>query len=367
MGLGRKAAVSAAAAAMVVASPTAALAGGGDGHGDGPPVRTVATGLDGPRQLSDYEDGSLVVAESDTGEVSSVDLETGAVETLVSGLHSPQGVDYADGHLYIAVGEAGGPPDAGTPPLPPGTISSALVVADTSGQVREVYDLLEYELANNPDGQVQFVDGAPVDALSIPFSVLVQDDRILVADGGANDVLAIDRETGEISTFFVPPTVDVPGCENSNPGTTGCDPVPTEITEGPDGLVYVGTLGAEVPGASRVYVLDGDGNEVDRIEGLTSVTGVAVDDHEGTVYVSDLLEGAPPMDGPPPADFDPATVGELVRIDEDGSRTTLQVTMPVGLELEDGRLYSTAWSVASFLGFPPGSGEVVEVDRHAFE
>ena len=363
MRLGRKAAVTA-AAALVMASPTAALATTHDTE-DGPPVRTVASGLDGPRQLSDYEDGELVVAESDSGEVSSVDPETGEVTTLLSGLPNVQGVDHRNGLLFVAVGSPP-PPEEGGPATPPAGPSAVLIVAETDGDIVETYDLLKYELDNNPDGQVQFVDGAPVDALSNPFAVLAQRDRILVTDGGANDVLAIDRETGEISTFFVPPTVEAEGCMQANPGTTGCDPVPTEITQGPDGLIYVGTLGAEVEDAGRVYVLDQDGDEVRRIENLTSVTGVAVD-RRGAVYVSDLLEGAPEGEGPPPAGFDPATVGELVRIDEDDERTTLQVTMPVGLEIEDGQLYSTAWSVAAFLNLGAGKGEVVAVDRDAFE
>ncbi len=243
----RKAAVPAAVAGLVGAFPTSALAGGDDDADDGPPVSTVATGLDGPRQLSDYEDGLLVVAESDSGEVSSVDPETGEVTTLLSGLVNVQGVDHHDGLLFVAVGEFP-PPEEGGPAVPPEGIASVLIVAETDGDVLETYDLEQYELDHNPDGQVQFVDGAPVDALSNPFSVLAQRDRVLVADGGGNDVLAIDRETGEISTFFVPETVsgdDVAACgalPQNDPGTFGCDSVPTEITEGPDGLIYVGTL-----------------------------------------------------------------------------------------------------------------------------
>lgn len=354
-------------ALIVVASPATASAGGGghdDDHGGGrQPVTTVATGLDDPFQLSTGRGGELLVAESSSGEVSSVDRRTGAVTTLVGGLGSPTGVDDGRRSLFISIG--GPAPDA--PPSPPGTPSAALVEAGRDGQVLRTWDLLAYELATNPDGQAQFLpDGSPADALSNPFSVLVQRDRVLVADAGANAVLAVDRRTGAISTFFVPPVVtDVPGCTDApnNPGTVGCDPVPTEITEGPDGRVYVGTLGAEVPGAGRVYVLGRTGRVLDQITGLTSVTGVAVGDR-GTVYVSNVLEGAPA--GDPPADFDPSTVGQLTRISRDGSRAVAEVPMPTGLEVVRGQLYASAWSIAGLLLQQPGRGEVVRVADRAF-
>ena len=46
---------------------------------------------------------------------------------------------------------------------------------------------------------------------------------LLVADGGANDVLRVNPRTGRVSTFFVPPTVkhQVPAAREANPGTDG--------------------------------------------------------------------------------------------------------------------------------------------------
>jgi hypothetical protein len=363
----RRAAIGATAFALVTAPAAVAQAGGEELEAGG--IETVASGLSGPRQVSEYEDGKLIVAESDSGEVSAVDPETGEVETLVSGLKIVQGVDYRDGHIYVAVGAAEPEPGAAPPPEPPaiGQGGPGLLVYDTGGQLQYEVDLLQYELDHNPDGQVQFVDGAPVDALSNPFAVLAQRGRLLVADAGANTVLSVDRSDGEISTFFVPPVVtDVPACENAqnNPGTVGCDPVPTGLAQGPDGNIYVSTLGAEAPDAARVYVLTRHGDVVDVIDGLTSATGVAVDD-DGVVYVSNLLQGAPQGEGPPPPDFDAAAVGEVIRIDGD-DRTTAQVTMPTGLLLEDGTLYASAWSIAGFLGMPD-RGEVVSVGADSFE
>ncbi|GAB4079557.1 ScyD/ScyE family protein [Modestobacter muralis] len=358
--------VVAAGVAVVVLPAVPAGAGGGADHGQGGPVVTVATGLDGPRQLNDYRGNRVVVAESDSGEVSSVSLRSGKVESLLSGLFSPQGVDYDRGRLYVATGGPPPPEEGGAPGAPPPGASS-LVVAEPGGGVLQTIDLLAYELAANPDGQLQFgPDGAPVDALSNPFAVLAQGRRVLVADAGANAVLSVDARTGEVSTFFVPPVVtDVPGCETAenNPGTVGCDPVPTGITEGPHGRVYVSTLGAEVPGAGRVYVLSSRGRVVDVIDGLTSPTGLAVD-RRGTVYVSNVIEGAP--QGAPGPDFDPATIGEVTRVPARGARSTAQVAMPTGLLVRDGDLYASAWSIAAFLQLPAGRGEIVRVGRGAF-
>jgi hypothetical protein len=366
----RRAAVGAAAAvALVLAAPATANAHGGGGRGE--PVTTVAGGLDGPRQLSQYNGGKLLVAESDSGEVSSVDPRSGQVSTIASGLGNAQGVDAENGRIYVAVGEAGGPPpEEGAAPVapPPGTPSQVLLELGQNGKVVRSFDLLDYEIKNNPDKQLQFnpETNEPVDTLSNPFSVLAQRDRVLVSDAGANAVLSVDRRSGQISTFFVPPVVtDTPECAGAenNPGTVGCDPVPTEITEGSFGLIYVGTLSAEAPGAARVYVLDSRGRILHVIKGLTSVTGVAVD-HFGTVYASNVLAGAP--EGPPPAGFDPSTVGEITRISFWGQRSTAKVTMPTGLEVDRGGLYASAWSIASFVGLPPGTGEVQRVGDRAF-
>ena len=352
-----------AAGVVVLGVPSAAQA---DHDDTDDPVTTVATGLGGPRQINDYEDDDLVVAESDTGEVSRVHLPSGEVETLLSGLPTPQGVAYDDGLLYVALGAAA--PDEEPPPAEGELQGSSLIVAEPGGEVVETYDLLAYELEENPDEQEQFAeDGTPFDALSNPFAVQVQEDRILVADAGANALLAIDRDSGEISTLFVPPQVspdEVPECAEAqaNPDAVGCDPVPTGIDE-ENGKLYLSTLGgAEAPGAARVYVLDQDGDEIRRIEGLTGVSGLTVDD-DGDVYVSELFHGAPEEE--PGPDFDPTPVGRVVKIEPDDDREAAAVTLPSGLEFEDGELYASAWSIAIFLGLED-RGEVVRIDGDAF-
>jgi hypothetical protein len=375
------------AAVVALSAPTAASADGGhhgdgDGGSDDAVVPITAEPLQGPRQLNDYRDDQLVVAESGSGEVSSVDPDSGEVEALLT-FGSPeapvtaQGVDYDYGLLVVALGEVGGPEDGPPSPveLPPegtpvprctGTSTApagpALVVAAPHGDIIAVCDLLQYELVVNPDQQTQVDENnVPVDSLSNPYAVLVDDRRVLVADAGANAVLSIDANGG-ISTFFVPPLVTDGACAGApnNPASdeyeaaVGCDPVPTGVTEGPDGLIYVSTLGALTPGAGRVYVLTPDGEEVRRIEGLNPMTGIAVD-HEGTVYVSELTADVPIEELDP---ADPA--GRIVRIEGDGDRSYAAVPVAQGLEFQDGELYASALSLV------PDGGQVVRVGRDGF-
>jgi len=322
----------------------------------------VVTGLDDPYSLQFTGGNTAMVAENGTGEVTRVNTATGATRTLLSGAAGVAAATQRDGRLYVAIGgpDEQGPPAAGK--YAPTSVLSAR--ADGTG-VRVLADLERYELRHNPDGQVQFVDGKPVDALSNPFAIAAYRYGVLVADGGGNDVLRIDPATGRVSTFFVPPTVRSGACKGApnNPGTTGCDAVPTGVTVR-NGSVYVSTLGAEAPGAGRVYRLNARTGAVQRVwRGLTAPTGIAVTTDE-TLYLSELLHGTP-AEGPGPG-FDPASVGRITRIAPGGRRTHAAVTLPIGVQLHAGRLYATSWSVAgAFLG-APGRGQVVRVSPYAF-
>jgi len=323
------------------------------------PVEVVVSGLDDPLGLS-HDGGRFYVAESAAGEVSGF-VPGGRATVRLADFAGPAAVDRHEGRLLVVTGEG-----------EPGTPGASTLWTSKRGEPRRALaDLAAFELAQNPDGQVQFgPDGAPLDALSNPFSVLAGHGGgqafAYVADAGGNSVLAVDAD-GRVSTLFAPPVVTTGACEgapNNDPQHPGCDSVPTGLAWGPDGHLYVSTLSGEAPGEGRVYVLDPRTGEVlDTVGGLDGPTGVAVGD-DGAVYVSELLEGAP--QGEPGPGFDPSTVGRIVRVDADGDRSVAQVTMPVGLTWADGALYSTAWSVAgSFLG-QTGLGQVVRVDAEAF-
>jgi len=348
-----------ATAAAVAAVPPATAAGGGSG------VSVVAKGLDGPYGLHRAPaHKGMVVAEGDTGKVTRVFMN-GRTHVLLRGATGVAGVAASPTRVFAVTGggDETGPGGAGK------YAPAKVVRMDYRGRhVKVIADLMRYELRHNPDGQKQFVNGQPVDALSNPFSMTWSRFGLFVADGGANDVLRINPRTGHVSTFFVPPTVkDVKACKSpeaqANPGTKGCDPVPTGV-QVKKGSLYVSTLGAEAPGAGRIYKLNARNGKVQRVwKGFTAPTGVAVR-KDGTIYFSEVLEGLPATEQPPPG-FDPSTVGQITRI-RHGHVRHAQVTMPTGLALKGGHLYATAWSVAGlFLGVPD-AGQVVRVRDRAF-
>ena len=282
------------------------------------PVKTITSGLDGPFGVDVQAGGRALIAEGVAGQVTSVDLRSGAKRTVISGLTGPAGVASHGGRIYVVLGAGGGEDGAPLPP-PSAYPPAAVLVADKNGKrLRVLADLMAYERKHNPDRQVQFDPaGKPYDALSNPFSMIATKWGLLIADGGANDVLKVNPRTGKISTFFVPPTAKTAECRKpgaqSNPGTVGCDSVPTGVAV-QGGHVYVSTLGAEKPGAAAIFKLDGRTGKVLRVwRGFTSLTGVAVAPN-GTLYASEVLFGSPPGEGPPPPGFDPATIGRITRI-----------------------------------------------------
>jgi hypothetical protein len=345
-------------AAALAAVPSTSVAAGSGG------VSVVTKGLDMPFGLQKaINHRGLVVAESESGEVTRVRLG-GRKHAILSGVPGVAGVAASSRRVFAVIG---GPNEEGAPSGGQYGPSRVLRMNYHGKHVKVIANLLHYELKHNPDGQVQFVDGHPVDALSNPFAMTWSRFGLFVADGGANDVLKVNPRTGKISTFFVPHTVkNVPACEgpdaNANPGTKGCDPVPTGV-QVLGNSVYVSTLGAEAPGAGRIYKLNARTGKVQRVwKGFTAPTGVAVR-RDGTIYFSEVLYGAP--EGPPPPGFAPSDIGRITRI-RNGHVRHADVTMPTGLVLKNGDLYASAWSIASFFGIQH-AGQVVKVRERAFK
>jgi hypothetical protein len=330
-------------------APSPAVADGGAYRGGG--ARVVADEFQGPLGLGPARRG-FVVGDSAAGQVVHVRASTGRKRVLVNGADGVAGVTSRGKWVYSVTGEAEGPG---------GRFGGSRVLRTNleTGRTTVLANLLRYERRNNPDGQDQSVD-----ALSNPYGLTMTSRGLLVADGGANDVLLVNPRSGRVSTFFVPPVVTTGGCAGlpNNPGTVGCDPVPTGVVQrGND--VYVSTLGAEVPGAGRIYRLGLRSQRVERVwRGLDAPTGLAVSARRDLFY-SQVLEGFP--QGPPPPGFDPSTVGSIVKIARNGRTSTAQVTMPTGLLFRGGRLFAVTWSLAPFLQIPD-AGELRRVGAGQF-
>ena len=84
-----------------------------------PPVKTITSGLDGPYGLDIQSSTRAVITESDTGEITAVNLKTGGQRTVISGLAGPSGVATHANKIYVVLG--GGGPEGAPPPAPPGS------------------------------------------------------------------------------------------------------------------------------------------------------------------------------------------------------------------------------------------------------
>jgi len=278
---------------------------------------TIMTGLDNPRGMAIAPNGALYVTEAGrgappgpgvrceyngAGELRCLGL-TGAVtrywkeqqERIVEGLPSlgvyghkilppalvppgssangANGISFqGTGGAFVTLGLGGGPAyeDAfGNPFL------GTLIQLSAGGKWKVVGDLAQYEFDRNPDG------GNPD---SNPYGVLAEPGRRIVADAGANAIVAA-LPSGRVETVAVLP-----------PPALGVEPVPTSVVRGPDGALYVGQLtGLPFPagGASVYRIVEGKPPEV-FCSGFTAIIGLAFGP-DGNLYVVEHASGGPPF------------------------------------------------------------------------
>lgn len=344
----------------------------------GASVEVIATGLNNPRGLGFAANGDLYVAEAGIGgngtcrpapgpDGQDVDIcygETGALTRIdtdgqrpprrvVTGLPSmagpsgfatgsgPVDVQFRGSTAFIVMGWGGDPARrAGIGPK--SRLFGTLLLATPEGQYFPVADISANEQRHNPAG-------GPVD--TNPYGVLSLANRRIVADAGANaliesrsmDLLQPQRER----TFAVLP-----------PTGFGTEAVPTTVTTGPDGYIYVGQLtGAPFfQGASTIYRVPPQGGSVTPyVTGLTAVVDIAFD-RDGTLYIVEIASGFVP---PPAGSGDPGVGnGRLLRKPKDGAvEVVLEgLVFPAGVAVgTDGAVY------LSNFGIFPGGGEVLRV------
>ena len=233
----------------------------------GPPERVLVDGLASPRGLTALADGRLLLAELGAGRLLIVDGEGGVTV-----------------HADLLPRLADGPEGA------PAGVSAALLDGDTTYYIvgearakghREVYALEPGRPPRGVTGQDVMGTG-PTNALLNPYDLArLPSGDLLVSDAGANAVFRVTLG-GDIHTYADPGPIPYSTPE----GSGEAEPVPTGMTVGPDGAVYLATLtGAPFPtGGARVFrILDlnGDGDALDAGEttlyavGFTTATDVA--------------------------------------------------------------------------------------------
>lgn len=323
----------------------------------GSPV-VVMSRLDSPRGLAFGPEGALYVVEAGSTQINGPCVAiargtncysgTGAVtrlwkgtqERIASSLPSfynpgvrdiggPQDIDFQGrGNGFVTTGWGANPAlRAGLGAN--GSSFAAMIRVTPNGDWKIDADPGTHELLTNPAG-------GPID--SNPYGVLAEGGVQYMTDAGGNSLLKVID--GVVSTVAIFPSTPIaPG---SFPGPfVSSEAVPTEVTRGPDGALYVSTLSGVpfLPGAARIYrVVEGQAPTV-YVAGLTQVT-----DHawapDGTLYV--LQYASAPFFGGP---------GRIVRIATNGARTTLPIalTNPTAIIVgHDGALYvSNRGNVAS--------------------
>jgi hypothetical protein len=334
----------------------------------------IATDLFNPRGLAFGPEGALYVAEAGsggdgscipggegaircygpTGAITRIwPLTPGSQIRIVSELPSlaPAGGFAADGPVdigflgrgtaYVVIG-FGGDPALRSALGPIGSLFGTVLHLSAGGHWTSVADVAAHEIAENPDG-------AEID--SNPYGISALPSRRVIVDAGANALIEINAndEARTLATFptrLVPlpfaPFLDIP-----------MQSVPTTVTEGPDGALYIGQLtGFPFPvGGANVYRVPADGGTPEVFaSGFTNIIDIAFDTN-GNLYVLEIDADSILMG-------EPVGIGDLIRVARDGERRTLvtDLLVPAGVAIaRDGAIYVTT------MGVFPGNGQVIRI------
>jgi len=365
--------------------------------------------------------GAIAKINPQTGQTDNVVSNFESLALQPSGYEGagPQQLSFdSSGSAYFISGFAGNPANRDTtlnafaanvqfppeqqavaPPLPADRVLNTpelgkLYKIDLStGNYTALADLSQNELLNNPDGG---------DVISNPYGIAIKGDSAYIADGGANVVwnakldgssvtpIVIPRRTVENPEFpppapvtGAPPAGQAEGQPTAAAGQGGQTPpdgqqappgislppgvsasqldlqaVPTGITTGPDGAIYVSEYsGFPFPeGKARIWRIGDDGKPQVFADGFTQTTDIKFD-KDGNLLVLQLSDQSQ-WKGADEA----ALPGSLIKVAPDGTRTTL-IAAGEGLESASGLEVSPNGEIYVVnKGVGPGNGEVVRVD-----
>lgn len=373
--------ISTAAGAVAALGVMAAPPAGAQNRGNDNAFAVVASHLNNPRGLSPAPGGGLYFAEAGSGGkvcvkggpqgttclglTGSFDVvSNGGVKRVVTGLISasgPGGVA-AEGPVSVSrapVGTFYGLFGLNTHGLPPkGTIPARLRnkalaqlgrlwLVNPGESVQSVSRVGDQDWAWTED----HINLAPTNFPDAnPNAVLNSLGDRYVADAGANTLVEVqERGTAKVRAFF-----PVPAHSQS-------DSVPTCVTRGPDGALYVGELlgGFYTPGHARIWrVVPGHAPTI-WATGLTTVQGCGFGS-DGAFYATEFQTGGFGSKNP---------AGDVVRISENGQRMHLGVGklfFPSGFAAgANGAIYVSNCSIAPATGMGPHlcptGGQVVRI------
>ncbi len=341
-----------------------------------PSLRVIATGLANPRKLFVGSDGAVYVVDSGSGGVTPTHRcpvtcvgRTGAItriapgpaRTVVSGLGSfsvptgqeaegPSAVVVQGGTYYVLMQDMNlnaqgvnmvGLPDAGDLfETPAGTATPKLLA-----------NFGAFEAAHNPDhgaGPGARYGQPPID--SDPYALVSYRGGFAVADAAGNDLLWVSPK-GVISVLAVFPIQTEKLTKNEQrglgphaPASLPVQSVPSALTVGADGSLYVGELTGWPfqPGKARIWKVRPGEKPTIYASGFTNISDLAFDGPN--LLVLEIAENGL---------LDPTSTGALIRLAPNGTRTTIATSglaEPTGLAVANGLIY-----IANN-GVDPGSG-----------
>lgn len=348
------------------------------GHAGGLASRltVLAANLDNPRKIALGPGGTVYVVEAgsggntarrrclatcvgDTGAI--VRVDHGVVTPVVTGLGSVAGPSALEAEGPAAVLLSRGRYDvlmqdmdvtpAGVNPLGLRDAGDLILAGSNAASAQVVANLARFEAIHNPDhgaGPGPKFGDPIID--SDPYAMVAYRGGFAIVDASADDLLWL-RPDGHISVLAVFPTQRevLTAAERRDlgphaPSVLNVRSVPTCVTVGPQGALYVGELTGwpYQVGKARIWrVLPGHRPELDA-SGFTTVIDLAYDRADLLVLEIDS-RGL----------LDPTAPGALIRVAPDGARTLVAsagLDYPTGIAVGNGLIY------ISNNGIYPGSG-----------
>lgn len=321
-----------------------------------PPTAVIASGLRSPRQLFYDDEGTLYIAEAGTAGDSTIEATAGSIakagltgqisavspdgsQSVVlpalpsidqgnddAGYRGTQAIYVTDDSYWVGVGEA-----------PVGLFGLSLFynVYEIDRETWRVKNIIDTASAAVEAGQP-----TPNDTNSDPVDIDVADDgTVYIADAGCNCLWAWTEEGGLVP-FHLWDSDD--------------NPVPTGVTFGPEGDIYISFLsGFPFPvEGTRIERWSADGELVQTYGGLTMATDVLVTD-DGTIYAVEFAAGLGELGFVPDS-------GRVVIVSEEGVTPVMDgLRMPYGLAQDpEGNLVVSVVSAFD----PNWNGMVIEVE-----